>query len=88
MRLVVCVVFLLVAVAAVSTWSWINGAGAGVVALRAGITLLALQAGYFVVVMVSAYIPGKSNGDEKADGTGADRRGPVPGAEAMPEPED
>lgn len=85
LRLAVFVVVLLVATVAVGTWSWVNGSSVGVVLLRVVITLVTLQVGYFVVVFLSAYIPGQSR---ETDTRKANHPGSLPGAKAISDPED
>ncbi|SMC12855.1 hypothetical protein [Roseovarius aestuarii] len=85
MRLAVFVVLLLVAVVAVGTWSWVNGAGIGVILLRMVITMVTLQIGYFLLVFLSAYVPGKT---KESDKTQANHPESPPGAKAVSDPDD
>ncbi|SEK87619.1 hypothetical protein SAMN05443999_102449 [Roseovarius azorensis] len=52
--------FLLVAMIAVGAWSLADGAGFATVALRVVVTAVVLQVGYFVMLMVFAYLPNAS----------------------------
>jgi hypothetical protein len=64
MRLVVFAAFLLVAMILVGAWSLAQGAGFATVALRLIVTAIVLQVGYFVMLVVVAYLPNSSGRDD------------------------
>lgn len=55
MRLPVLIVFLVVSAGAVGVWSALAGAGWGVVLLRMVITLVAVQAVWFALVLIFGF---------------------------------
>lgn len=58
--------FLLVAMIVVGGWSLAHGAGFATVALRLVVTAVVLQVGYFVMLVVVAYLPNSSAQDDSA----------------------